>query len=72
LFFVGACKPFKEAFMACLKANKNDNGACRLESKAYLECRMEKYVRFHSMGNIKHVLVGKDVDTFMGALPAAS
>jgi hypothetical protein len=58
--------------MACLKANKNDNGACRLESKAYLECRMEKYVRFHSMCNIRHVRVVQDVDTFLGALPAAS
>lgn len=31
--------------MACLRANGNDNAKCRLESKAYLECRMEKYVQ---------------------------
>lgn len=45
-FIAGECKEFKDKFMACLKANKGDNFTCRLESKAYLECRMEKYVTY--------------------------
>lgn len=31
-------------YMQCLKANKNNNGACRHLSKAYLQCRMDKCV----------------------------
>jgi hypothetical protein len=31
-------------YLGCLKMNANDNGKCRLLSKRYLECRMDKYV----------------------------
>ncbi|XP_037609995.1 cytochrome c oxidase assembly protein COX19 [Sebastes umbrosus] len=37
----GECKAFKETFMRCLKDNSFDNSKCRLQSKDYLECRME-------------------------------
>ncbi|OCF33862.1 cytochrome c oxidase assembly protein COX19 [Kwoniella heveanensis BCC8398] len=37
----GECKSYMMAYMRCLKANANDNGRCRLESKRYLECRMD-------------------------------
>uniref|UniRef100_A0A452TJC3 Cytochrome c oxidase assembly protein COX19 n=2 Tax=Ursus TaxID=9639 RepID=A0A452TJC3_URSMA len=36
------CKSFKEKFMKCLRDNKFENALCRKESKAYLECRMER------------------------------
>lgn len=29
------------SYMSCLKANRNNSGQCRPESKAYLECRMD-------------------------------
>ncbi|KAG5853560.1 cytochrome c oxidase assembly protein COX19 [Anguilla rostrata] len=38
----GECKPFKEIFMKCLRENGYDNSLCRLQSKEYLECRMER------------------------------
>lgn len=38
----GECVDFKDAFLSCLKENRNDNSACRLEAKNYLNCRMEK------------------------------
>ncbi|XP_041605785.1 cytochrome c oxidase assembly protein COX19 isoform X2 [Vulpes lagopus] len=38
----GECKSFKEKFMKCLRDNKFENALCRKESKAYLECRMER------------------------------
>ncbi|XP_026887726.1 cytochrome c oxidase assembly protein COX19 [Electrophorus electricus] len=38
----GECKSFKEKFMRCLRDNKFDNALCRLQSKEYLECRMDK------------------------------
>ncbi|KAF3853242.1 hypothetical protein F7725_013930 [Dissostichus mawsoni] len=38
----GECKIFKETFMKCLRDNSFDNSKCRLQSKEYLECRMEK------------------------------
>ncbi|XP_017295205.1 cytochrome c oxidase assembly protein COX19 [Kryptolebias marmoratus] len=38
----GECKAFKEMFMKCLSENNFDNSRCRLQSKDYLECRMEK------------------------------
>uniref|UniRef100_A0A670YDX7 Cytochrome c oxidase assembly protein COX19 n=2 Tax=Pseudonaja textilis TaxID=8673 RepID=A0A670YDX7_PSETE len=38
----GECTLFKEKFMKCLQANNFENGLCRLESKEYLECRMER------------------------------
>uniref|UniRef100_A0A3P8XME6 Cytochrome c oxidase assembly protein COX19 n=1 Tax=Esox lucius TaxID=8010 RepID=A0A3P8XME6_ESOLU len=37
----GECKAFKEKFMRCLKDNSYDNSLCRLQSKEYLECRMD-------------------------------
>ncbi|XP_061562365.1 cytochrome c oxidase assembly protein COX19 [Phycodurus eques] len=37
----GECKAFKETFMKCLRDSNFDNSKCRLQSKAYLECRME-------------------------------
>jgi len=37
----GECKIFKEKFMACLSSNKFDNSKCRIQSKDYLECRMD-------------------------------
>ncbi|NP_001290660.1 COX19 cytochrome c oxidase assembly factor [Esox lucius] len=37
----GECKAFKEKFMTCLKDNSYDNSLCRLQSKEYLECRMD-------------------------------
>lgn len=38
----GECKELKQVFLQCLKANKQDNAKCRLESKNYLVCRMNK------------------------------
>lgn len=38
----GECKRFQEKFMKCLRENKFENALCRLESKDYLECRMER------------------------------
>ncbi|XP_029977504.1 cytochrome c oxidase assembly protein COX19 [Sphaeramia orbicularis] len=37
----GECKDFKEKFMKCLSENSFDNSKCRLQSKDYLECRMD-------------------------------
>ncbi|KAM6898447.1 cytochrome c oxidase assembly protein COX19 [Lycodopsis pacificus] len=37
----GECKAFKETFMKCLRNNNFDNSLCRLQSKDYLECRMD-------------------------------
>ncbi|TKS90143.1 Cytochrome c oxidase assembly protein COX19 [Collichthys lucidus] len=37
----GECKAFKEKFMKCLRDNSFDNSMCRLQSKDYLECRMD-------------------------------
>ncbi|XP_032183647.1 cytochrome c oxidase assembly protein COX19 isoform X2 [Mustela erminea] len=39
----GECRSFKEKFMKCLRDNKFENALCRKESKAYLECRMERF-----------------------------
>ncbi|XP_055032189.1 cytochrome c oxidase assembly protein COX19 [Misgurnus anguillicaudatus] len=38
----GECKTFKETYMRCLKNNHFDNSQCRIESKEYLECRMDR------------------------------
>ncbi|KAF7204864.1 cytochrome c oxidase assembly protein COX19, partial [Nothobranchius furzeri] len=40
-FVSGECKAFKETFMKCLRENSFDNSRCRLQSKNYLECRMD-------------------------------
>ncbi|XP_012688880.1 cytochrome c oxidase assembly protein COX19 [Clupea harengus] len=37
----GECKAFKDTFMHCLRVNSFDNSKCRLQSKDYLECRMD-------------------------------
>ncbi|KAF8325898.1 uncharacterized protein EI90DRAFT_3072179 [Cantharellus anzutake] len=36
------CKSFMMVYLKCLKDNKSQNGACRPQSKDYLECRMQK------------------------------
>ncbi|CAK9786395.1 hypothetical protein CC85DRAFT_288924 [Cutaneotrichosporon oleaginosum] len=38
---VGECKSFMVSYMKCLKANKNNSGACRPEARDYLGCRMD-------------------------------
>ncbi|WVN89341.1 cytochrome c oxidase assembly protein COX19 [Cryptococcus depauperatus CBS 7841] len=38
----GECKAAMVAYLKCMKENANDNGKCRLQSKNYLECRMDK------------------------------
>lgn len=38
----GECKDFMISYMSCLKQNRNNAGPCRAESRAYLECRMDK------------------------------
>ncbi|KAI8096393.1 putative metal ion transporter [Halteromyces radiatus] len=38
----GECKQYMQEYIKCLRANKNNNGACRPLSKAYLQCRMDK------------------------------
>ncbi|KAM3578812.1 Cytochrome c oxidase assembly protein cox19 [Umbelopsis sp. WA50703] len=38
----GECKDFMKEYIKCVRANKNNNGACRELSRAYLQCRMEK------------------------------
>ncbi|KAF3813823.1 hypothetical protein GH733_017855 [Mirounga leonina] len=40
----GECQSFKEEFMRCLRDRKFENALCRRESKAYLECRMQRQV----------------------------
>ncbi|BEI81263.1 hypothetical protein CcaverHIS002_0204230 [Cutaneotrichosporon cavernicola] len=37
----GECKAFMVSYMKCLKENKNNSGACRLEARGYLGCRMD-------------------------------
>ncbi|WWC68089.1 cytochrome c oxidase assembly protein COX19 [Kwoniella pini CBS 10737] len=37
----GDCKEAMLSYLKCLKSNANDNGKCRLQSKKYLECRMD-------------------------------
>ena len=38
---IGECKEFMNRYMACLKKFNYDKDDCRVESKAYLECRMK-------------------------------
>ncbi len=38
----GECKLFYMRYMVCLGKNNQENSACRVESKEYLECRMQK------------------------------
>ncbi|KAI9618925.1 hypothetical protein H4Q26_012182 [Puccinia striiformis f. sp. tritici PST-130] len=36
------CSSFMKTYLSCLQANQRDQAKCRLESKNYLGCRMEK------------------------------
>ncbi|XP_065066267.1 cytochrome c oxidase assembly protein COX19-like isoform X1 [Rhopilema esculentum] len=38
----GECKTFMKTYMQCLQKNKNQYEKCVLESKEYLQCRMER------------------------------
>ncbi|EGD81462.1 cytochrome c oxidase assembly protein COX19 [Salpingoeca rosetta] len=38
----GECKQSMKVFLECLRKNNNNGRKCRVESKAYLQCRMEK------------------------------
>ena len=38
----GECKVFYLKYMVCLAENENTNSKCRMSSKDYLNCRMEK------------------------------
>jgi hypothetical protein len=40
------CTPLFRAYIECLRANQNDNRACKEASKLYMVCRMEKFVSF--------------------------
>uniref|UniRef100_A0A336MTA4 Cytochrome c oxidase assembly protein COX19 n=1 Tax=Culicoides sonorensis TaxID=179676 RepID=A0A336MTA4_CULSO len=35
------CKKQMLSYMHCLASNKDDNSKCRVQSKEYIECRME-------------------------------
>lgn len=37
----GICKETMYNYMRCLRLNKNNNSACRIEAKNYLACRMD-------------------------------
>ncbi|WVW78304.1 hypothetical protein I302_100258 [Kwoniella bestiolae CBS 10118] len=37
----GDCKDAMISYLKCLKSHGNNNGQCRLQSKKYLECRMD-------------------------------
>ncbi|KAJ9586198.1 hypothetical protein L9F63_020156 [Diploptera punctata] len=37
----GICKKLMLKYMVCLSTHKNNNSACREESKDYLQCRMD-------------------------------
>ncbi|KAF2202970.1 hypothetical protein GQ43DRAFT_368020 [Delitschia confertaspora ATCC 74209] len=41
----GECKSVMASYLRCIKAHRgtNDN-ECRMQAKAYLQCRMERYV----------------------------
>lgn len=40
----GECQPIMKRYLQCIKASKGSNSeACRLLSKEYLTCRMDKY-----------------------------
>ncbi|KAG0180757.1 Cytochrome c oxidase assembly protein cox19 [Apophysomyces sp. BC1021] len=38
----GECTTYMKEYMKCLRANKNNNGACREFSRTYLQCRMDR------------------------------
>ena len=35
------CKTFFHKYMNCLRTNRDDNSACRIQAKDYLQCRMD-------------------------------
>ena len=37
----GECKEKMEVFMSCLKQSSYNQGACRAQSREYLQCRMD-------------------------------
>ncbi|WWC86775.1 uncharacterized protein L201_001654 [Kwoniella dendrophila CBS 6074] len=37
----GECKEYMMSYLKCMRTNANNNGQCRLQSKKYLECRMD-------------------------------
>ena len=40
----GECRDHMMKFLSCLKEKGSDNSLCRDESRAYLQCRMDRYV----------------------------
>uniref|UniRef100_A0AAY4A2B7 Cytochrome c oxidase assembly protein COX19 n=1 Tax=Denticeps clupeoides TaxID=299321 RepID=A0AAY4A2B7_9TELE len=38
----GECRAFQETFMRCLRESSFDSSRCRLQSKEYLQCRMDR------------------------------
>ena len=38
-----------KVYLKCIKAAKGDNGKCRESSKAYLGCRMDKFVHLSTV-----------------------
>jgi len=37
----GVCKKVMLDYMICMNTNRNDNTACRLKARDYLQCRMD-------------------------------
>ncbi|KAI8837831.1 hypothetical protein BC829DRAFT_364998, partial [Chytridium lagenaria] len=42
LDLVGECKEFIKPYVNCIKQSRGDSSKCRVFSKVYLECRMNK------------------------------
>lgn len=40
----GECKRFMTDYLGCLKTSRGDNKPCRIHSKRYLACRMDRRV----------------------------
>ncbi|CAD6893355.1 unnamed protein product [Tilletia controversa] len=70
----GECKDAMKAYMACLKANRMDNGQCRSLSKQYLECRMAKgLMEKHDLGDLGYRdIVDSSTATPPSSTPTAS
>ncbi|WRT64660.1 cytochrome c oxidase assembly protein COX19 [Kwoniella shivajii] len=56
----GDCKDAMISYLKCLKSNANDNGKCRLQSKKYLECRMDNNLM--TRDDMKNLGLGDVVD----------
>jgi hypothetical protein len=39
----GECKDFMQGYLSCLKTTKDDYFPCKQLSKAYLQCRMDRF-----------------------------